>query len=549
MPNYQLHITVSGQYVKMFNGLGYKLCFASGVKTGGKTNFNLVAATHCKIHNLAVADSISVQWSDDYSIAASQDRFEHGITLTASTNITDIQVGQSYTLPANWTSGAVNPDSDSPADGFRFVNKTNGAGAVLYRRVNGRPSPIYYSSHAPLPPGTEDLTPVPKIVVWFSPDVQAGTMISDFDGATMIIDLSGRTQIELGFDGEWSQNSANSLPTREYHQEQAELPMKANVNLVRLVEWRMWECGLNTDPIAGATGNLGAKVTDGFLQTPFRERYHDVIVLARSRSPKTEDLVNRGASLRLYAEDNLTQALNGVNVLINTVGPSGHHFKEALLRSIPGSSVKLYFPSEFGVDHYVHNFPHEEWDAKKAHFRLASDLISNISICRVYAGLFLEDSIGPWFGFDTKRGRYEAVGDPGQRTSYTSMYDVGKALAILACQPVGSVSPEVHLSGDSKSMTEIAELMEANGAGRIKVSSVPLESYRASVLAKPSPTPERYLRFLMGEGKIHHSIDGIGNQNDIMQADGGLSTWRSVSQLAKEARGRPWAEAEWESSD
>jgi hypothetical protein len=195
--------------------------------------------------------------------------------------------------------------------------------------------------------------------------------------------------------------------------------------------------------------------------------------------------------------------------------------------------VKLYFPSEFGVDHYVHDFPHEEWDAKKAHFQLASELIPDRSICRVYAGLFLEDSIGPWFGFDTKSGKYEAVGDPGQKTSYTSMYDVGKALAILASQPVGTIPPEVHLSGDSKSMAEIAEIMEANGAGRIQVTSVPLESYKVSVLGKPSPTPERYLRFLMGEGKIHHSTDGIGNQNDLVPVNGGLSTWVPMSELNK----------------
>ncbi|KAM0549196.1 hypothetical protein ACHAPJ_009505 [Fusarium lateritium] len=303
---------------------------------------------------------------------------------------------------------------------------------------------------------------------------------------------------------------------------------------------------LPTVAIAGATGNLGAKVTEGFLQPPFRDRFSDVIVLARSRSPKAENLVKHGASLRLYAEDNLGEALAGVDVLINTVGPSGHHFKEALLRSIPASDVKLYFPSEFGVDHYVHDFPHEEWDAKKAHFQLASELIPNITVCRVYAGLFLEDSIGPWFGFDTRRGRYEAVGDPAQKTSYTSMYDVGKALAILACQPAHTIPPEVHLSGDSKSVTEIAELMEANGAGRIHVTSVPLESYKAGVLARPSPTPERYLRFLMGEGKIHHSVDGIGNQNDIVQTTEGLLIWTPMSQMAKETHGRPWVEAEWE---
>jgi nucleoside-diphosphate-sugar epimerase len=75
---------------------------------------------------------------------------------------------------------------------------------------------------------------------------------------------------------------------------------------------------LPTVAIAGATGNLGAKVTEGFLQPPFRDRFYDIIVLTRSRSPKVENLVKQGASLRLYAEDNLEEALAGVDVLINT---------------------------------------------------------------------------------------------------------------------------------------------------------------------------------------------------------------------------------------
>lgn len=247
----------------------------------------------------------------------------------------------------------------------------------------------------------------------------------------------------------------------------------------------------------------------------------------------------------VHNSERVTELANAF-VSLSSVGPSGHHFKEALLRSIPGSAVRLYFPSEFGVDHYVHDFPHDEWDAKKAHFRLAKQLIPDVSVCRVYAGLFLEDSIGPWFGFDTKNGRYEAVGDPAQRTSYTSMRDVGKALAVLASRPADTVPPEVHLSGDSKSMAEIAEIMGANGAGQVQATSVPLESYKAGVLARPSPTPERYLRFLMGEGKIDHSAERMGNQNHLVQVAGGGWTWRSMAQLAKETQGRPWADAEWQ---
>jgi hypothetical protein len=52
MSNYRLHITVTGEWVRKFNQQGYQLCFASGVKSGEKTNFNVIAATHGKIQNL-----------------------------------------------------------------------------------------------------------------------------------------------------------------------------------------------------------------------------------------------------------------------------------------------------------------------------------------------------------------------------------------------------------------------------------------------------------------------------------------------------------------
>lgn len=72
-----------------------------------------------------------------------------------------------------------------------------------------------------------------------------------------------------------------------------------------------------TVAIAGATGNLGAKIAAGFLTPPFRAAFRDVIVLARSRSANAETLVSQGATLRLYTEDSLSEALAGVDVLIN----------------------------------------------------------------------------------------------------------------------------------------------------------------------------------------------------------------------------------------
>jgi hypothetical protein len=196
----------------------------------------------------------------------------------------------------------------------------------------------------------------------------------------------------------------------------------------------------------------------------------------------------------------------------------------------------------------VHDFPHEEWDAKKKHYRLAQEVIPNIRICRVYAGLFLEDSIGPWFGFDTKRGRYEAVGSTDQITSYTSMRDVGRALGVLSTLDPGKVPEQVHLAGDSKSMAQIARIMEeASGEkeGGIEVTSVPLTEYKADVFANPRPTPEKYLRFLMAEGLIDHTGKGLGNDNALVEGAEGFERWQSLKDLAGETGGKPWGDAEW----
>jgi hypothetical protein len=227
------------------------------------------------------------------------------------------------------------------------------------------------------------------------------------------------------------------------------------------------------------------------------------------------------------------------------VGPSGHHFKNLLVDALSRSSVRLYFPSEFGVDHYKHDFAHEEWDAKKKHFHLLQKLNdTDIRICRVYAGLFLEDSIGPWFGFHNKKNLYEAVGSMNQPTSYTSMSDVGRALAVLSTIPLSDIPAQVHLSGDSKSMADIARIMEKEREATepIKVEEIALEPYKAEVLANPLPTPEKYLRFLMGEGMIDHTQTAMGNDNALVEKDPGFGRWRSMKDLAAETKGLPWAD-------
>ena len=49
----------------------------------------------------------------------------------------------------------------------------------------------------------------------------------------------------------------------------------------------------------------------------------------------------------------------------------------------------------------------------------------------------------------------------------------------------------------------------------------------------------------MGEGKIKHTIDGLGNDDELVNPGQSLWTWRTMRQYAEEQGGRPWADINW----
>ncbi|CAI7580081.1 unnamed protein product [Penicillium crustosum] len=263
--------------------------------------------------------------------------------------------------------------------------------------------------------------------------------------------------------------------------------------------------------IAGATGHLGKHVVSAFLSSPLKNDFSEIIILSRHGGNSKEFLspvTNVKVTTRTYTEEHLHEALEGVDILVNTIGASGHAFKEKLLRALPNTNVQVYLPSEFGVDHYVHDFPHLEWDQKKRHVELARELIPHKKVCRVFCGLFLEDSIGPWFGLDTKHSR-------------------------------------VHVAGDTRSISEVADIMGAAGAGKVDVEEIDLNKYKQETTAKLSKDPAAFLRFLMGEGNIRHTPDGLGNDNDLVNRDEQLWKWETLADLAKSTHGQPWKDFDW----
>lgn len=91
MSTYKLTINVDSAWIQQFNEGGMKLCFASAVESGGGTKYNVVAFADSKFRPIrysgcaflteykpAVADTVTIEWQEEYKIAASKTKFADG---------------------------------------------------------------------------------------------------------------------------------------------------------------------------------------------------------------------------------------------------------------------------------------------------------------------------------------------------------------------------------------------------------------------------------------------------------------------------------------
>jgi hypothetical protein len=276
--------------------------------------------------------------------------------------------------------------------------------------------------------------------------------------------------------------------------------------------------------IAGGTGHLGSNMT--------------------SASPGIRVLSTRAGSQYQIDYDNpatILSALEGVTVLICTLPSVAHAQKDKLIRAaFQSPSLKLYIPSEFGVDHYREgHVVHPEWTMKQNHFKLATELSADrVRICRVVNGMFLEDSLGPWFGFETQKGEIRLFGKNDTVLTFTSLGDVGRAVAEIASMRVEDVPEKVYLAGCVMTVQQIADLWD----GKVKIVELSEEEKGKAEVAiregRPysDKDPALGIQLAMAEG-----IDFSGkNDNELVNPGESRWKWKTVADYVKETDGKPW---------
>jgi len=135
--------------------------------------------------------------------------------------------------------------------------------------------------------------------------------------------------------------------------------------------------------------------------------------------------------------ESLKQALARVDVVVSLIGPGPEtkESKSVVVEALKVAGTKVYFPSEFGTNHYTRmkNYDADRYVVKKAHFR--ESVQAGIKTVRIFSGLFLEYSLDFWFGLDNEPEDWPFVGTGNDPVALTALDDLGSftlAAAMLA---------------------------------------------------------------------------------------------------------------------
>ncbi|KAG8855824.1 hypothetical protein FRB96_006646 [Tulasnella sp. 330] len=289
--------------------------------------------------------------------------------------------------------------------------------------------------------------------------------------------------------------------------------------------------------IIGATGRLGPSVAKAFLDL-HPETFGRVVILTRNpQSESAKALEVLGAELLQVEGVIHAGALQGVDVLVNTSG-SGVPANEsdALFKEATASGVRVYFPPEFGIDRRTGSRNHIVWHEKERHSSAArSEAPGQLKVINVHVGLFTDRILLPILGFDIENGVFTSlgVGTSDNKVSITSRADIGAAVArlsVLAVADPTSVPDAVRISGENRSINELAEIVGRATGKKIKVVEEPVK-WIDDKDGEDLPALAHLVRVNCANGLVDFSKD---NDDELVNPGQKYWTWMTTEAYARD---------------
>ncbi|KAF9928830.1 hypothetical protein BGZ67_006756 [Mortierella alpina] len=250
----------------------------------------------------------------------------------------------------------------------------------------------------------------------------------------------------------------------------------------------------STIAVAGATGTLGAPVTNALLEVGYK-------VKILTRSTVSNDVLaayqSKGAHIVFdaYAGKNLQNALQGVDILLSTVSSLSGNFyngQVALIDAAKAAGVKRFVPSEFGLDGIKHTKQNDlhVFLRDKAKLREYIEK-SGLEHTYIFIGLFAE--FLPAFGFDLKNKTATLHAPSTTQFSITSLADIGQFTALALASP-HSRNATLRAVSHTATFQEYLQLFEKATGGKWQI--VEDLDARARIAKSADPASQVLLDFV-----------------------------------------------------
>jgi hypothetical protein len=236
--------------------------------------------------------------------------------------------------------------------------------------------------------------------------------------------------------------------------------------------------------IVGSFGYVGSFLTPAFLDALISGRVKEVRILASSKAlvegEKGVALKDVGATVVVVnfgRKETLVAALKGVDVVICAMGtgPGSVEARRLLLEAMVMTGVDVYFPSEWGTNHYdtkrMGGLDHTVFAEKKEHW-MEVGLKPGLKRVRFHCGMIMESTFGTWAGLDCKKGVWRVPGNGETPIAFTAAKDIGRfavEAALLAFSEPGKIPEALEVVGDTASLKDCATLMDAVSGKKTKL--------------------------------------------------------------------------------
>lgn len=243
--------------------------------------------------------------------------------------------------------------------------------------------------------------------------------------------------------------------------------------------------------IIGATGVIGRPITKEIIKA--KSSFGRIAILTsestvQTKSEEINDFQQSGVEVLIgdiTKEEDVKKAYHDIDTVISCVGRSVIAQQIPLIRWAAETSVKRFFPSEYGTDiEYSPSSAEEKPHQQKLQIRKFMPTVKNLEWTYLVTGPYSDLYFGPNRGrpemgsFDGRTQKAQLLGDGKGRVSFTAMADVGKLLVAALQHPVASKNRVLIVNSFTTTPGEILAEFEKQTGAKWDVQYTSLESLK-----------------------------------------------------------------------